>query len=101
MEKNIYDSEIIENNGEDEIVQMEFEDGTSENFYLLAELDYEGKWYAYLEPVDPPEDYEQGEVLIYEEAENENGDDVYLPIEDESLLNKLVELLNEELEKIQ
>ena len=42
MEKNVFDPEITENNGEDEIVQMEFEDGTSENFYLLAELDYEG-----------------------------------------------------------
>lgn len=83
----------------DELITMTYEDGTSENFYNLAELDYEGKWYIYLEPVDPPDDYEEGEVLVYEEAEDENGEEVLLPVEDEELLNKLVDLLNSEIEK--
>ena len=83
----------------DELITMTYEDGTSENFYNLAELDYEGKWYIYLEPVDPPDDYEEGEVLVYEEAEDENGEEVLLPVEDEGLLNKLVDLLNSEIEK--
>ncbi len=91
------DKTFIDEN--DELITMTYEDGTSENFYNLAELDYEGKWYIYLEPVDPPDDYEEGEVLVYEEAEDENGEEVLLPVEDEELLNKLVDLLNSEIEK--
>lgn len=91
------DKTFIDEN--DELITMTYEDGTSENFYNLAELDYEGKWYIYLEPVDPPDDYEEGEVLVYEEAEDENGEEVLLPVEDEGLLNKLVDLLNSEIEK--
>ena len=85
---------------DEEIVSLTYEDGTSENFYLLAELDYENKWYAYLEPVDPPEVFEDGNVLVYEEAEDEEGQEVLLPVEDEELLEKLVEHLNEELKKV-
>ena len=91
------DKTFIDEN--DELITMTYEDGTSENFYNLAELDYEGKWYIYLEPVDPPDDYEEGEVLVYEEAEDENGEEVLLPVEGEELLNKLVDLLNSEIEK--
>ena len=74
----------------DELITMTFDDGTSENFYNLAELDYEGKWYMYLEPVDPPEDYE--------EAEDDNGEEILLPVEDEDLLEVLIKLLNDELD---
>ncbi|MBR1625124.1 MAG: DUF1292 domain-containing protein [Clostridia bacterium] len=83
----------------DEIITMTYDDGTSENFFSLAELEYEGKWYNYLEPVDPPEDYEEGEVIVYEEATDENGEEIFLPVEDDDLLQKLVDYLNEEIEK--
>lgn len=82
----------------DELITMTFDDGTSENFYNLAELDYEGKWYMYLEPVDPPEHYEEGDVYIYEEAEDDNGEEILLPVEDEDLLEVLIKLLNDELD---
>ena len=88
---------IIDEN--DEIITMTYDDGTSENFFSLAELEYEGKWYNYLEPVDPPEDYEEGEVIVYEEATDENGEEIFLPVEDDALLQKLVDYLNEEIEK--
>lgn len=95
-------SEVTKNNTtideDDEIITMTFEDGTSENFFLLAELDHKDKWYAYLEPVDPPEGFEEGDVYIYEEAEDENGEEILLPVEDEALLQLLIEKLNNEIE---
>ena len=81
----------------DEIITMNYDDGTSENFYCLAELDYKNKWYAYLEPVDPDDDYEDGEVYVYEIGEDEKGEEIFLPVDDEKLLNELVDLLNKEL----
>ena len=87
---------IIDEN--DEIITITYEDGTAENFYCLAELDYEGKWYIYLEPVDPPEDFEDGDVYVYEEAEDEEGNEIILPVEDEDLIAKLIDLLNDEID---
>ncbi len=79
---------------DDEIVTMTYEDGTTEDFFCIAELDYEGKWYAYLQPVEETEDFTDDEVLIYEIGEDENGDEIFLPVEDDELLDKLVEELN-------
>ncbi|MBO4539860.1 MAG: DUF1292 domain-containing protein [Clostridia bacterium] len=79
---------------DDEIVTMTYEDGTTEDFFCIAELDYEGKWYAYLQPVEETDDFAEDEVLIYEIGEDENGDEIFLPVEDDDLLDKLVEELN-------
>ena len=79
---------------DDEIVTMTYEDGTTEDFFCIAELDYEGKWYAYLQPVEETDDFVEDEVLIYEIGEDENGDEIFLPVEDDELLDKLVEELN-------
>ncbi len=79
---------------DDEIVTMTYEDGTTEDFFCIAELDYEGKWYAYLQPVEETDDFADDEVLIYEIGEDENGDEIFLPVEDDELLDKLVEELN-------
>ena len=82
----------------DEIVTLTFDDGSQEEFYVMAELDYEGKWYSYLVPVDPDDDFDDDEVLVYEIAEGEDGEEIFLPIEDDALLDKLVDMLNKELE---
>lgn len=84
----------------DEIITMTYDDGTTEDFYNLAELPYQGKWYMYLEPVNPTEDFEDGEVMICEIAEDaDTGEEIVLPIDDDKLLEKLIEVLNEELAK--
>ena len=82
----------------DEIVTLTFDDGSQEEFYVMAELDYEGKWYSYLVPVDPDDDFDDDEVLVYEIAEGEDGEEIFLPIEDDAPLDKLVDMLNKELE---
>ena len=85
---------------EEEKVTLDYENGESEEFYVIAELDYKGKWYAYLEPVVKPEGYMDGELLIYELTVDEaTGDDVYTPVYDDNLLEALIDMLNDELEK--
>ena len=90
------DKTMIDEN--DELVTLTYDDGSQEDFFNLAELDYEGKWYAYLVPVEPDEDFNEDEVLVYEIAEGENGEEIFLPVEDDDLLDKLVEMLNNEIE---
>ncbi len=82
----------------EEFVTLTFDDGSEEVFELIAELDYEGKWYSYLVPQEPSDDFADDEVLIYEIGEDEDGNEVFLPIDDDELLDKLAEMLNKELE---
>ena len=83
---------------DDEIVTMTYDDGTSEDFFCIAELDFEGKWYAYLQPVEETDDFDDDEVLIYEIGEDETGAEIFLPVEDDELLEKLVVELNNSIE---
>lgn len=82
---------------DDEIVTLTYDNGDKEDFYLLAELDYEEKWYAYLVPVEPDEDFAEDEVLVYEIGSDEDGNECFLPVEDDELVEKLVDMLNDEL----
>lgn len=91
---NLQDTEIQE---EDEIVTLTYDDGTTEDFYNIAELDYQDKWYIYLQPTKVTEEFGEDEVLIYEMAFNDDEQEVFLPVEDEKLMEKLVQMLNEEL----
>ncbi len=85
----------------DEIVTLTFDDDVQEDFYCMAELDYKGKWYAYLQPVEEMEDFDDDEVLIYEIGEDENGEELFLPIEDDALLNELIDHLNDTLDEME
>ena len=84
---------------EDEIITLTYDNGDQEDFYEIAELDYESKWYVYMQPVTPSEEFNEDEVIVYEMAEDEDGQEVFLPVDDEDLLAKLVDMLNNELEK--
>lgn len=94
MNEDLKDTMIQE---DDEIVTLTYEDGSSEDFYDIAELDYDGKWYIYLQPVTPSEEFAADEVLIYEMAQEEEGQEVFLPVEDVKLMDKLVQMLNDEI----
>lgn len=84
---------------DDEIITLEYDDGQKEDFYNLAELDYKGKWYIYLQPKNYTEEFESDEVIIYEMTMDENDNEVFLPVEDEKLLDILIEELNKSLEE--
>ncbi|MDD4316135.1 MAG: Holliday junction resolvase RuvX [Clostridia bacterium] len=89
------DVEMIE---EDEVVTLTDDDGKDTDFYVLAELDYKDKWYIYLEPVELNEEYEEGEIIIFELGENEEGEEIFIPIKDEKLLQEVFELFMSEME---
>lgn len=88
----------LEMQEEDEIITLTYDDGTSEEFYNIAELDYEDKWYIYLQPVTG-NGVAEDEVLVYEMAEDEAGEEMFVPVEDETLLEKLVDMLNSEIQE--
>lgn len=93
------DNESIEETDEDIITLYNEATDKDEDFYHLATLDVDGKWFIVMKPVEKLEDIEDDEVLIYEIEEDKDGNDVFTPIEDEKLLQKVFDEFDKELKK--
>ncbi len=76
---------------EDEDIITLYNEATDkdEDFYHLATLDVDNRWFVVMQPVDKLEDIEEDEVLIYEVVTNADGNDEFAPIMDEALLQKV------------
>ena len=89
-------NEILEQEEEMSILSLTDENGNEQNFEYLDVIEYEGKEYLFLLPVDD----ENAEVVILEiepvDEENEN----YLAIEDMELLEKLYEMFKEKFQDV-
>lgn len=85
--------ESVEIMDEDEIVTLYDDNGEPIDFYEVACVEYEGDFYALLEPVEEMEGVEEGEVFIFkvEESENEDEEDKFIPLEDEALMDAVFE----------
>ena len=74
---------------DDIIVLYNKETDKDEEFYELATLDVDGKWYIVMKPVEQLPDIADDEVLIYEIIEDKEGNSNFAPIEDDAVLEKV------------
>lgn len=72
-----------------------------EEFYELAQLDVDDKWYIVMKPVEPLPDIADDEVLIYEIQQDKEGNSVFAAIEDDAVLEKVFDEFNRMLEEWQ
>ena len=87
---------------DDDIITLYNEEtDKDEEFYHLATLDVDNRWFIVMKPVQKLDDIEEDEVLIYEIGENEGGNDVFLAIEDEDLLQRVFDEFMAEVEKME
>ena len=88
-----------ENNEElDNIVTLKDEDGNDVKFEFLDLIDYEGEEYVVLLPAEESEDAEPDEVVILQlesESEDEDGEETYVSVDDENILNAVFEIFKE------
>lgn len=85
---------------EDDIITLYNEATDSdEDFYHLATIDVDDRWFVVMKPVEQLPDIADDEVLIYELAEDDDGNDVFVPIEDDALLDKVFGEFMAEVEK--
>lgn len=84
---------------DDIIILYNEERDCDEEFYHLATLDVDDKWFVVLKPVEKLPDIEEDEVLIYEVRDGDEGD-VFVAIEDEDLLQKVFEEFNKMVESL-
>lgn len=74
-----------------EIIELLDEDGKSVRFEHLMTVEYEGDPYVLLVPIDEVEDVDDDEVIIMRIETSKDGEDAYVGIEDEELLEKIFE----------
>ncbi len=90
---------IPEEEDDDIIVLHNEATDKDEEFYHLATLDVDKRWFIVMKPVEKLEDIADDEVLIYEIVDAENGESEFAPIEDEALLEKVFDEFMKELEE--
>lgn len=74
---------------DEDIVILKDEDGKDSRFYHIMTFDYEESFYVALTPETEVDGIKNGEVILLEIMEDEDGDDCYVPIEDEKKLDKV------------
>ena len=88
-----------ENNEElDNIVTLKDEEGNDVKFEFLDVIEYEGEQYVVLLPAEEAEDSEPDEVVILQiesESEDEDGEETYVSVDDENILNAVFEIFKE------
>ena len=88
---------------EDNIIELTDENGETTQFEYLTTIEHEDKLYVVLMVLEGAADEaseDEGEVLILEIAKDENGEDVYVSVEDdavsEQVFNKFLAMMDEE-----
>ncbi|NLT98407.1 MAG: DUF1292 domain-containing protein [Christensenellaceae bacterium] len=76
---------------EEDVVILTDEDGNEVRFLHIMTFDFEDSFYVALTPEESVDGIEPGEVLLLEIVEDEDGDDCYVPIEDEAKLDRVWE----------
>lgn len=74
---------------DEDIVILKDEDGKDSRFFHIMTFDYEESFYVALTPETEVDGIQNGEVILLEIMEDEDGDDCYVPIEDEKKLDKV------------
>jgi len=80
---------------EDNIVELTDDDGVVSKFEYLATIPYEGDEYVALLVLDEDGNEPEGEaseVIILKNEQDENGEDIYVSVEDDEASQKVFDL---------
>lgn len=82
------------------IVELTDEDGVTTAFEYQATIEYEGDEYIILmAPPEDDEDEDEGGVVIMKIEQADDGEDIYVSVEDEALLQTVFDLFLEYLDE--
>ncbi len=83
---------------DEDLIVLKDEDGKEIEFVQIATIDFENEWYAFLQPTELG-DMEEDEMLLFKIETDENGDDFFVPVEDEDLTQKVYDEYVKEFEE--
>ena len=95
---------VNENNPEiytedEDLIDLVDDKGRHLKFFHVGSTEYLNKWYAFFMPAEDIEGLADEEVVIFEVAQDENGDEILLPVEDHALLENVYEQFCKEMEE--
>lgn len=76
---------------EENVVVLTDEEGKEVRFLHIMTFDFEESFYVALTPEEDVDGIENGEVLLLEVQEDDDGSDCYVPIEEEEKLDRVWE----------
>ncbi len=89
MDKELFDNEIFFDDGElEEIIEIENEDGSITEYYLVGCMNYKGKDYAFFQPAEEIEGVSPDNVIAYEMLKDGN---TLQEIEDQDLYDEIMQ----------
>lgn len=82
------------------IIEMVDEEGGVFEFEYLLTFEVDGDYFLAFTPFEPTGEFNVGEVLIMRIGEDEDGDEIYLPIESQEELDELWEIFQDLYEEL-
>ena len=85
-----------------DVIELTDEDGTTTRFEYITTIDHEGELYIAVMPIEDEEnaDDENGYVVFMKIEQDDEGEDIYVSVDDDALVDvlfdKLTQLLDEE-----
>ena len=76
---------------DENVVVLTDEEGKDVRFLHIMTFDFEDSFFVALTPEEDVDGIENGEVLLLEVLEDEDGSDCYVPVEDELRLDRVWE----------
>ena len=73
---------------EDNILELEDDEGNVEKFLHIGTIDYKGEWYCFFQKAEPESEEEEDEVVMFLLKE-EDGEQRLFPLEDEALMDEV------------
>ena len=80
--------EMMEEEFEENILELEDDEGNVEKFLHIGTIEYRGDWYCFFQKAEPETEEEEDEVVMFLLKE-EDGEQRLLPLEDEQLMDEV------------
>ncbi len=90
-----YNDIDIEQEEDGETIILTDENGEEAEFEYLDSVEYEGREYVVLFPVDDDENDSEVIILVVEEYDEDTDEETFGPVEDEETLNKVFEIFKQ------
>ena len=80
--------EMNEEYEEENVLELEDDEGNVEKFLHIGTIEYRGDWYCFFQKAEPETEEEEDEVVIFR-TEGEGDDQELFVIEDEQLMDEV------------
>lgn len=80
--------------GDEDIVTLVSPDGEEMDFAEIAQIEYEGKTYSLLQPLEELEDGEEDDVYVFRLFSDENGEENFEYVSDDAVIDAVFEEYN-------